>query len=226
MFVYVIVCNESMKLYVGQHSRSDLPKYLRKKFSDATSRREVMPHLYRAMQKYPQESWSIWPLVSGVETRAELDELEKHFIRVLNARHPDIGYNIGEGGGCSSFESRKGHVTAGSFKPGHKVRLGVKLSEETKRKIGESNKKHPSIWIGRKHSEETKQKMCKVQTARFAKIPKPVREYIRSEEARRKMSESHKGQPGFWTGKKLSESAKKNMSEAQKRRWARDKAAV
>jgi group I intron endonuclease len=226
MFIYVIVCNESLKLYVGQHSCKDLQKYLRKKFYDAARRREVMPHLYRAMQKYPQETWSIWPLVSGIETRAELDELEKYYIRVLKAQHSDVGYNIGKGGGCASFESRKGYPTAGSFKPGHKRRVGLKHSEESIRKMSESHRGAPGTWIGRKHSEKSKKKMRASQQKRFAKIPKPVVEYVRSEESRKKMSESHKWKPGFWTGKKLSDSAKKNMSEAQKRRWARDNAAV
>ena len=32
MFVYVIVNNESLKIYIGQHKGDDLGKYLSKKF--------------------------------------------------------------------------------------------------------------------------------------------------------------------------------------------------
>lgn len=111
MFVYVIVCSESGKLYIGQHKGNNLQKYLQTKFSDARQegRSEGRSHLYRAMRKHPRETWSIWPLVSGIESKSEMDELEKHFIHVLKAQHPDVGYNIcdgGEGGG-RKFEIRR-----------------------------------------------------------------------------------------------------------------------
>ena len=99
MFIYVIVCNETLKLYVGQHKHDDLGKYLSRKFWDAnhhTSGRKS--HVYAAMRRHPRESWSIHPLVSGVRTLNELDDWEKHFIRVLKAQHPDVGYNICKGG--------------------------------------------------------------------------------------------------------------------------------
>jgi GIY-YIG catalytic domain len=98
MFIYVIVCNESVKLYVGQHKGNNLRQYLQQKWSEAQRGISRRSHLYNAMKKYPRGSWSIWPLVSGVENRAELDELEKHFIRVLKSQHDDIGYNICRGG--------------------------------------------------------------------------------------------------------------------------------
>ena len=99
MFVYVIVCSETLKVYVGQHKKSDLGKYLSRKFWDAnhhTSGRRS--HLYNAMQRHPRESWSIHSLVSDIENRQELDALEQHYIKALNSRHPDVGYNICRGG--------------------------------------------------------------------------------------------------------------------------------
>lgn len=99
MFIYVIVCSESLKLYVGQHKGDDLNHYLDQKWWAAHStQKTARSHLYNAMRKHPRESWSIHPLVSGIESREELDELEKHFIRVLNCQHPEVGYNICEGG--------------------------------------------------------------------------------------------------------------------------------
>jgi len=50
------------------------------------------------MRKYPKNVWSIHPLLSGIETKKELDEQEKLLIRALKAQHPDVGYNIGSGG--------------------------------------------------------------------------------------------------------------------------------
>jgi NUMOD3 motif len=102
MFIYVIVCSESLKLYIGQHKGQDLGKYLSRKFYDArrfeSQSRGFSSHLYKAMRKYPRDSWSIWPLVSGIVFQPELDELEKHFIRFLKAQHSDVGYNIRPGG--------------------------------------------------------------------------------------------------------------------------------
>ena len=98
MTVYLIVCNESLKIYVGQHKGSDLGKYLSRKFYDAKRATGTRSHIYAALRKYPRDSWSIWPLVSNITTQKELNELEKHYIRVLRAQHPDIGYNICDGG--------------------------------------------------------------------------------------------------------------------------------
>ena len=98
MFVYLIVCNESLKLYVGQHKGNNLQKYLQTKLSNARRNSGTRAHLFAAMRKHPKETWSIHPLVSGIESKAELDELEKHFIRVLKTQHPDVGYNICDGG--------------------------------------------------------------------------------------------------------------------------------
>ena len=98
MFIYLIVNSETLKMYVGQHKGSNLRQYLQQKLSEARRGFGGRSRLYASMRKHPREAWSIWPLVSGIETRAELDEVEKHFIRVLKAQHPDVGYNICEGG--------------------------------------------------------------------------------------------------------------------------------
>lgn len=98
MFIYVIVCSETLKIYIGQHKGQSLAQYLRSKWYAAHHRLSARSRLYVAMRKYPRGSWSIHPLVSGVETRLELDGIEKHFIRVLKTQHPDVGYNICRGG--------------------------------------------------------------------------------------------------------------------------------
>lgn len=110
MFVYTIVNSESLKLYVGQHKGDNLRKYMQTKFSNAKRNSGTRSHLFAAMRKYPRGSWSIHPLVSGIESKVELDELERHYIRVLKCQHPDIGYNIcdgGEGNASPRSESTK-----------------------------------------------------------------------------------------------------------------------
>jgi hypothetical protein len=112
MFVYVIVCSESLKLYVGQHKGPDLGKYFAQKWFDAHRYSGKRSHLYAALRKHPRESWSIHPLISGIEDKKELDEWERMLIYALKSQHPDVGYNIcdgGEGhtGPCSEEAKRK-----------------------------------------------------------------------------------------------------------------------
>ena len=130
MFIYVIVCSETLKIYVGQHKKNDLGKYLSQKFYDAHHYSGKRSHIYAAMRRHPRESWSIHPLVSGVESRTELDELEKHFIRVLKTQHPEVGYNICDGG-----EGFTGTFTEASLRKMSASHLGFRHSLESREKM-------------------------------------------------------------------------------------------
>jgi len=68
--------------------------------------------------------------------------------------------------------------------------------------------------VGAKHSEETKRQMS--ETRRGENNPMYGKKRIMSEETRRKMSESHKGKPSGMKGKKLSEETRKKLSELRK----------
>ena len=61
MFIYVLVCKESLKLYVGQHKGESLQRYLQQKDWQAHHYSGKRSHLYAAMRKHPRETWSIWP---------------------------------------------------------------------------------------------------------------------------------------------------------------------
>jgi hypothetical protein len=119
MVIYVIVCSATLKIYVGQHKHEDgLQKYMQTKFSDAAHQRRGYSHLFNAMRKHPKESWSIHPLVSGITDKKELDETEQLLIYALGAQHPDVGYNICDGG--------EGHAAP--------------HTEDTRRKMSETRK--------------------------------------------------------------------------------------
>src|SRR5579864_1810050 len=99
MFIYVIVCSETLKIYIGQHKGINLNWYLTRKFWDANHHTSgSRSRIYASMRKHPRDSWSIHPLLSDLQTREECDYWEKWFIKVLHARHPDVGYNIAVGG--------------------------------------------------------------------------------------------------------------------------------
>lgn len=131
-------------------------------------------------------------------------EREEFWISQLNTLVPN-GYNISPKGG-----------------------LGLKgsLSEESKRKISKSNKGKQS-WLGKKHSDETKGKISKSTNVSGKLNPfynkkhseeslKKIRErsgrnLSKSEDHKRKISESHKG---F----KHSEETKRKIGEKSKGR--------
>lgn len=130
MQVYVIVCSETLKIYVGQHKFEDLNRYFQQKWYDAHRYSGKRSHLYHALRKHPRESWSIHPLVSGIEAKAELDETERLLIYALKCQHPDVGYNICDGG--EGF--------TGPFTEAHRAKLraaslGHVVTEETRAKI-------------------------------------------------------------------------------------------
>lgn len=102
-----------------------------------------------------------------------------------------------------------GYTNGYNSRPKASNNLGFKFSEESKERIRKSQKglqagsKHPLY--GKKHSEETKQKM------RLSKLGKKL-----SEETKNKMSEIRKGRKSPMEGKKHSEESKKKISEKGK----------
>lgn len=94
--------------------------------------------------------------------------------------------------------------------PWHKGRIGV-FSEETRRKMSEAKRGEKSINFGKHLSEKTRMRISQRNTGKK-----------RSEEAKKKMSESRKGRFGGKNhpmfGKHHSEQSKRKMSESQKLR--------
>lgn len=135
-------------------------------------------HIKRAIKKYGIENFSKEILYSRIQLKETANSMEKFAI----AKERAIGkaeYNIADGG--------EGVV-------------GLKHSEEAKRKIAEAHKGkawHKDIH----HSEEAKRKISEARKGRTF-----------TEEHKRKLSESHKG-------KSCTEEAKRKLSEAKKLWW-------
>jgi group I intron endonuclease len=98
MHVYAITNMVNDKIYVGQHC-GDLSAYLKLNFRRAVSadRWNDKPVLYRAIRKYGPESFVITSLIRAID-KQQLNEMERFFIRTTDARVPEFGYNLAEGG--------------------------------------------------------------------------------------------------------------------------------
>ena len=135
-------------------------QYLRADFTRAIKNHEKdrKPKLYNAMRKYGEDAFSIKLLAKAPE-KVYADKLEQFFIRLFESQERDAGYNIAAGGGGSFGYER------------------IFTQEQLDR--------FRFLWKGRKHTEETKEKMRKASKG------KPKSE-AHKEKLRGPKSEAHK----------------------------------
>lgn len=176
MNVYVIVCSQTLKIYIGQHRGNDLQHYLQQKWSEAHGRREHgRSYLYNAMRKHPRESWSIWPLVSGIEDKKELDETEQLLIYTLKAQHPEVGYNLCDGG--EGFTGRHSNLTKAKLSAASQAMWDNMTPEQKEIRLAqvrEQGLKNHERMAGYKFGDDTKRKHAEISKRLSAegKIPK------------------------------------------------------
>ncbi len=184
--IYKIENLVNKKVYIGQ----SVDLQTRFQSHANCSRRNLDTHLYRAIKKYGWESFSISILEECLVE--ELDDKERYYIAFYASIDPEKGYNKESGG--SKFK---------------------KLSEETKQKMSEKAKGEGNPFFGKKHSDETKERMSKIRQGRSPsdQAKKNISEGLKghkiSEKTKKAISESNKG-------KKASEEAKRRMSESRK----------
>lgn len=180
MYIYKTTNLINNKIYIGQTIHDD-PKYL------GGGRLIKM-----AIEKYGRENFTK-EILETCSKREDLSGREIYWIKKLNSRDPKIGYNMAEGG--SSFyvteESKKkvSESLKGKYVGKNSFRYGIKLTEEHKKIISESN-------LGKKISDETRKKMSESRIG-----------ITYSPETRKKMSDSH-------IGKILSEEHKEKIGKS------------
>lgn len=154
---------------------------------------------YRAIEKYGWDNIKHIVLLEGLSCEIA-QECEKALIRKYHTNNEAFGYNLTAGG-----EGKAGYKYSEEQRQAISDRLkGHPTSEETRRKIGEANKK---ALTGRKLSPEHVQHMR--EGARG--VPhKPI-----PADAIRRMAEKQKGNH-YHLGHKASEDTRKRMSEAHK----------
>ena len=123
MFIYLIVNHDIGKYYAGQHKGNNLKKYLQQKFNHAQRGISGQSYLYNSMRAHPDSKvWPIHALRSDIQTKEELNETERDFIKFLRSQDPEYGYNICRGGegftGPHTEETRKriSHIVKNAWK--------------------------------------------------------------------------------------------------------------
>ncbi len=140
MFVYVIVNLETLKIYIGKTKRSNLEKYLKEKIWCAQKEQyRGRSYLFASMQKYSSTAWKIYPLFRG-SSDEEICKQEKILIRALKTQHPDIGYNIANGGQTAPTGWHHSLETRAKLRI---LKLGKKLSPEHCQTLSLAHKGHP-----------------------------------------------------------------------------------
>ncbi len=152
--VYVITNKRDGKYYVGQTTLPLLKRWANHK-ADSRRLRKPCRVLGSALQKHGPDSFEIRE-VAKAHSKQDLDLLERRWIADLNSLVPN-GYNLkpgGEGGGSPSAETRKRMSDAqrGISKPGYPH------TEDTKRRIAESQTGAKNHAFGKKLSAEHRRK--------------------------------------------------------------------
>jgi len=98
LFIYLIVNHITGKYYIGQHKGNSLQKYLHQKLWAAEHGIGGHSRLYASIRKHGRNAFSIHALRSDIQTREELDAIEKDFIAFLRSQDPEYGYNLCRGG--------------------------------------------------------------------------------------------------------------------------------
>lgn len=162
-------------------------------------------YFYRAIQKYGWENFKHEILYTNL-TKEEAEKKEVNIIKELHSNERDYGYNITKGGeviGKHSEESKR------------------RMSESQKKKLisKETIERLREAFRGRTHSNETKKKISESQMGSKNSFYGKTH----TEEARRKISESVSGEKNGMYGETHSDDVKKKISELKKISHARGK---
>jgi group I intron endonuclease len=198
--IYCITNKINGKKYIGQSW--DIERRWKRHRSNVKKPNDV--HLYSAFTKYGIENFSfevIREVKENAITQILLDCYEDKYIKQFDTLDRNKGYNKRTGGSYGRL-SEETKLKMSEAQKGNKNWLGHKHTEETKLKISAGNKGKN---VGKSASEETREKMSESQKGRH-----------HSEETKRKIGESHRGEKNCNYGKSLPKKTKQKMSESRK----------
>lgn len=230
--IYKLVCNANNKIYVGKANNL----HIRLSHHGNSINHKIISRypIHSAIKKYGWDSFNVEILETIEDFNKNIDKekilnLESHYIKLLDATNPTIGYNI-----CKFSNDNTGNVLTEAHK------LKISLAHRGKPKSKESIEKMRKTKTGVPHPGHSAESLEKMSLSKLGKKrPEFSEEWknnigmghtglVMSEEAKEKISKAHKGKSKSKehvekmrkasTGKKHSEETKKKMSESQKGR--------
>lgn len=176
--IYKITNLINGKTYIGQHKYKETP------YDDYMGSGVT---LHKAYKKYGIENFTKDIIVANIENKETINKLEIKYIAFERTSNGNGCYNIADGGDGNGGWNKGRHF-------GHR-------SDETRKKISESNKGHIT-------TEETRKKLSEAGKGR--------KHGLFSEEHKRHLSEAHRGQVAWNKDKHHSEETKRKISETKK----------
>jgi group I intron endonuclease len=133
------------KIYIGQTVQK-LEARINRHIRDSKS--SSIMYFHRALIKYGQDKFT-WEIIDNAKTINELNQKEVYWINYYNSNNEEYGYNCNSGGGNAIPNDKT------------KERLSIawKNSEKQKLHLEEMREKARFYHKGLKHSEETKRKI-------------------------------------------------------------------
>ncbi len=211
MIVYKATNQINGKVYIGQTTRV-LPQRISHHLWNANNNDNN--YFHNAINKYGIKNFK-WEIIRICDNIESLNAFEQYYILYYDSINS--GYNLTSGGlnyivsEKTKEKYRKRKFTKEQRKKMSMVKIGVKLSNETKkrmslsqRNVSDETKRRRSVAaLGRHHTEATKKKMS-------------VSKLNMSDKTKQLISKNH---AKYWLGKKHSEEAKKKMSLARSKYW-------
>lgn len=190
----------SGKIYIGQ------TKNLKKRLN-AYKNSKIKNRFHSAIKKYGLDNFIFEILINNL-SKEQANMWERLWIFVENSNNREFGYNMTDGGDHNPSLVEEIKLKISKTKKENGSHVGSRNSMFGVHRFGKDNpnfgKKHPNInrldfnngWLGKKHKEETLEKMRKPKT----------------EEHKKKISEAtkgripwNKGKRGYKNGKKKAE---------------------
>ena len=165
-YIYLTTCLVNGKIYVGQSiNQRNKNTYLGSGVA-----------FKNALKKYGKDAFVKTILIDNISCLNELNELERYFISKYDCLYPN-GYNLDLGGTnkgrmseatkAKMIKSKTGKKhTQKQIEANIKSHKGLKLSDETKKKIGDANRGKPSWNKGKKMPKGHSEKMRKIMTGK------------------------------------------------------------